>query len=186
MVAFYCISRYRFTFSDGCLMPITVSCPCQNTYRVKDELAGKKIKCPHCQQPVDVPLYDEPAPVAAPDPYGGMDTQAFPSSSPTAGSIEPHHEHNDEFSLQHEQPPQMVSSYAGPDSHVGYGPDSTPTAPQASSGVNAGAIVAGLAMMGGAVLWFVVGMAAGRIFFYPPILFIFGLISFVKGLMGSD
>jgi hypothetical protein len=34
----------------------------------------------------------------------------------------------------------------------------------------------------GATVWFVVGLAADRIFFYPPILFIIGLISVIKGL----
>lgn len=47
-----------------------------------------------------------------------------------------------------------------------------------------GSIVSGLLMMVGAVVWFVAGLAFDRIFFYPPILFIFGLIAFVKGLFG--
>ena len=46
---------------------------------------------------------------------------------------------------------------------------------------NAGAI-AGILMMVGAVVWFVVGLSLDIIFFYPPILFIIGLIAFIKGL----
>ena len=45
------------------------------------------------------------------------------------------------------------------------------------------AIWAGVGMMVGAVVWFVVGWMAGRIFFYPPILFVLGIASLVKGLM---
>ena len=45
------------------------------------------------------------------------------------------------------------------------------------------AILGGVGMMVGAVVWFVVGYAAGRIFFYPPILFVIGAIALVKGLM---
>ena len=37
-------------------------------------------------------------------------------------------------------------------------------------------------MMVGAVVWFVVGLFLNIIFFYPPVLFIIGLIAFIKGL----
>jgi len=36
------------------------------------------------------------------------------------------------------------------------------------------AIWGGIGMMVGAVVWFVLGWMAGRIFFYPPILFVIG------------
>ena len=48
------------------------------------------------------------------------------------------------------------------------------------------AIWAGIGMMVGAVVWFVVGWIGGRIFFYPPILFVIGLISLGKGLMAPS
>lgn len=48
-------------------------------------------------------------------------------------------------------------------------------------GINAG-IGGGAVMMLIAVVWFVVGLFAGWIFFYPPILFIVGLIAFFKGI----
>ena len=41
-------------------------------------------------------------------------------------------------------------------------------------------------MMVGAAVWFFVGLAAGIIFFYPPVLFVLGIISFFKGLFSSD
>ena len=47
-------------------------------------------------------------------------------------------------------------------------------------------ILGGLAAMIGAVVWFVVGWFMGYIFFYPPILFILGLIGFVRGLMNGE
>ena len=47
---------------------------------------------------------------------------------------------------------------------------------------NAG-LMPGILMMAGAVIWFVVGLQAGFIYFSPPILFIAGLISFFRGLM---
>jgi hypothetical protein len=45
-------------------------------------------------------------------------------------------------------------------------------------------IIAGVLMMVIAVVWFVVGLFAGWIFFYPPILFVLGLIAVGKGMMG--
>lgn len=37
-------------------MPATVTCPnCETTVRVRDELAGKKVKCPRCAEVIAVP-----------------------------------------------------------------------------------------------------------------------------------
>jgi hypothetical protein len=44
----------------------------------------------------------------------------------------------------------------------------------------------GCAMMLGAVVWFVGGLALNRIFFYPPVMFVLGFISFVRGLMDDE
>lgn len=45
-----------------------------------------------------------------------------------------------------------------------------------------GGVISGLLMMVGAAVWFFVGLAGGVIFFYPPILFIVGLVTSVRGL----
>ncbi len=45
-----------------------------------------------------------------------------------------------------------------------------------------GKVISGILMMVGAVVWFVVGWAAGYIFFYPPILFVIGVVALIKGL----
>jgi hypothetical protein len=34
-----------------------------------------------------------------------------------------------------------------------------------------------------AVVWFFGGLAAGYIFFYPPVMFVLGLIAVIKGLL---
>ena len=47
-------------------MAISLSCPsCDKTLKVKDELAGRKVKCPGCGEAVPVPAGDEAAVVAA-------------------------------------------------------------------------------------------------------------------------
>ena len=36
-------------------MPIVIACQCGKKLQAKDELAGKRVKCPQCGQPLTVP-----------------------------------------------------------------------------------------------------------------------------------
>jgi hypothetical protein len=45
-------------------MPITIVCQCGKTLKVKEEMAGKRVKCPVCQATVTVPVVDEDETVA--------------------------------------------------------------------------------------------------------------------------
>jgi uncharacterized paraquat-inducible protein A len=54
------------------------------------------------------------------------------------------------------------------------------------SRLTSGKFICGIVMMLGAAAWFIGGLAIGIIFFYPPILFILGLISFFTGLIDGD
>jgi hypothetical protein len=51
--------------------------------------------------------------------------------------------------------------------------------------INSG-MIGGLLMMIIAAVWFGVGYAAGRIFFYPPILFVVGLVALGKGFFERE
>ncbi|MFO1003686.1 MAG: hypothetical protein U0936_25425 [Planctomycetaceae bacterium] len=64
--------------------------------------------------------------------------------------------------------------------------EAPPSQSRSGSGANWGAMGTGILMMVGAVVWFVVGLMGDRIFFYPPVLFVLGIISFFKGLFGSE
>ena len=46
-------------------------------------------------------------------------------------------------------------------------------------------VLGGAAAMVIAVLWFFLGLAADRIFIYPPILFVCGLIGMISALVGG-
>ena len=46
-------------------MPIQLSCGCGKKLRVKDELGGKRIKCPDCAKVIQVPAADLPEPEEA-------------------------------------------------------------------------------------------------------------------------
>jgi hypothetical protein len=50
---------------------------------------------------------------------------------------------------------------------------------------NSGA-AGGLLAMGGATVWFVIGLMNDILFFYPPILFVIGLAAFLKGMTRSE
>ncbi|MCC7139105.1 MAG: hypothetical protein IT460_11845 [Planctomycetes bacterium] len=47
-------------------------------------------------------------------------------------------------------------------------------------------VLGGVALMTLAVVWFVLGWRGGRIFFYPPVLFVVGLVAFARGLTGRS
>lgn len=53
-------------------------------------------------------------------------------------------------------------------------------------GILGGGVAGGILAMVIAIVWFGVGLKKDWIFFYPPILFVLGLIAFIKGLMGGD
>jgi hypothetical protein len=47
-------------------MAISTSCPgCQQRLKLADHMAGKRVRCPKCQQVISVPLPEEPLPIAA-------------------------------------------------------------------------------------------------------------------------
>lgn len=68
----------------------------------------------------------------------------------------------------------------------GHAYEAPPSETRSGSGVNWAAMGTGILMMVGAAVWFVLGLMGGRIFFYPPVLFVLGIISFFKGLFGSE
>ena len=68
-------------------MPISVSCACGARLKVRDEAAGKRVKCPKCQAPIQVPEAEAPAepelqildePPAPPDPVAAPPVRGRP------------------------------------------------------------------------------------------------------------
>lgn len=58
------------------------------------------------------------------------------------------------------------------------------TEPASSSGGRTdGGVIVGILMMVGAVVWFFGGLAFDVLFYYPPILFILGLVTTIKGAL---
>lgn len=63
-------------------MPIKVTCQCGKSFAAKDELAGKAVKCPNCQQPLRIPL----AQSAAPLPSSAPSQPRMPSQPATSAA----------------------------------------------------------------------------------------------------
>ncbi|MFN0021085.1 MAG: hypothetical protein ACKVP0_22735 [Pirellulaceae bacterium] len=66
-------------------MPIKVSCTCGAAFAAKDELAGKTLACPKCQQPLTIPGGAAQRPAAASRPAPAPAAQSAPD--PSAPSI---------------------------------------------------------------------------------------------------
>jgi hypothetical protein len=166
-------------------MPIAVSCGCGRSLRIKDELAGRKIRCPSCQGEVAVPrpqaavdeddvpvatvVEDAPAEPAA----RRMDTRQLKSGADTG--------------IQPSRPTAPRRSLDSVDKLSSPGKRRDPSRRRGSRRSGSGLIVhreivGGILMMVGAVVWLVVGLALGWLFYYPPILFVLGVIALIRGL----
>lgn len=186
-------------------MPITFTCTCGKMLRVKDELAGRKVRCPECTAAVAVPqsapawevVEDAPAPAiaAAPPPLPrakAVPVQRFEIDD--EDEERPRRRRRDEEDRDDDDRPRKRPRDDNEEDD-----DDRPRKKkfrtgkedrkQASSfGMEKGIIESGVAggalAMIGAVVWFVVGLMNDRLFWYPPVLFVVGMIAFIKGLMG--
>src|SRR5438105_4565498 len=128
---------------------ISVSCPCGRTYRVSDQHGGKRIRCKECNKVIDVPL-----------------PQAHVDEAPATA-------------VQAEKPVHSRFHLPPPDEAP---PPPPPRRNRRRRRREVGGIAitispmvfAGLGMMLGAVVWFVLGLYLGCCFFYPPVLFVLG------------
>src|SRR5579864_5476375 len=181
-------------------MSIPVDCSsCGRTLQLKSELAGKRVKCPSCGEALRVPVPDSGADDAAANMLLEDDGDSPPQREQTAMPRRP--------SPPSPPPPvrdalaERAGDYAPPrgdpfDRANRPAPSSTPEKKpvrerERRSGVsfeegwfgsvNAG-MIGGLLMMLIAVVWFVSAWAVGIICFYPPILFVIGVIAFLRGL----
>lgn len=179
-------------------MAIDLSCDCGRALRIKEELAGKKIRCPECKSILKVPEKNVDVDAIALEVLAAdEDAEALPSRSRRAAiQAEPPEvkpipwvEAGDADELPEvrrrarEESPSRRRSRPVRDIRR-----RTPAVTFERGwfgSVNAG-VAGGVLMMLIAVVWFLGGLAAGYIFFYPPILFVIGLIAIVKGGLGNN
>jgi hypothetical protein len=193
-------------------MPIKLDCPCGKQFRVRDEDAGKKVRCPACQvltripstavvpavpPPVPVPARAAPAPPPPPpppaskrqteddNPFAHLTDAPSPPRGRGAQDYDEDHDHDDRRRERRGASGLEADDLLRKRNLEKRPGDGNSSDGSGFGGINAG-VGGGILMMLIAVVWFVVGLAAGIIFFYPPILFILGLVAFFKGLAGGD
>ncbi len=181
-------------------MPIDFMCPCGQKLRVKDEFAGRKVRCPKCSQPVTAAA-SAPEPLVAvlvPDEEPDFKFADYKPTAPVASS----NTEEDWLEALNRVPPSTPDPATQRQSLFASNPYQSPGNPAAKKPVakskprpvarreegfgstNSG-VLGGVAMIVIAIIWFAAGYAAGVIFFYPPILAILGFIAIVKGLFND-
>ena len=159
-------------------MPITFSCPCGRVLRAADEHAGCESKCPVCGRALTVPAEDAAAPLRPVRPEGatygvlGVEKPFLPDSAAGAPTLRPRLNDYDEEDLRDRRPRR------GPRD-----PDRRRSAPPF---VVSKRVVTGVLMMAAGVVLFLFTASGRRLRIYPIFLFIGGLISLIKGLMGNE
>jgi phage FluMu protein Com len=178
---------------------IRVQCgACDTKLAVPGTVAGKKVRCPKCKGVVAVPA---PTPQPAPA-VTRSQTAAVPKKKKRKVRKRPGPKRNDLFSSDEflsqgeavasssgQLPPRKKhGKKKGPKPRlVGTG-NEAPKGPKRvrqsfSDRLLHGGVITGILTMIGAAAWFLIGLAGGVIFFYPPILFIIGLVTCIKGLL---
>lgn len=178
-------------------MPITFDCECGKQLRVADAFAGKRAKCPSCENVMPVPMesVEEEAPVKRPAiarrvaareedegdrPRRRRDEQDEKDGKEAKAGSDAKEEGDDR--------PRFGKRRLTDDGSAADRKSTDETAAKSRSlegKLSNSGIAGGVGLMVAAVVWFVVGLAADRIFFYPPVLFIVGLVAFIKGLVAA-
>ncbi len=178
-------------------MPITFDCECGKTLRVPDEHAGRRVRCPACSAVSTVPaaepqfevVENSSEPLVAPPPKGRPVAKPAPAktddddddddraygvakSKSTSSSRDDDEDEEERPRKKKKKKPKWKENRPEDDS--------------SSSGGGGAGVAGGALMMVIAVVWFVLGLMNDWVFFYPPILFILGLVALIKGLAGEE
>ncbi len=163
-------------------MPVSFTCPCGQHLEVEDEYAGMQVSCPTCRGVVTAParprrVVARPlAPPPAADP--GFEVVDAPPRKP-APRPRPVDDEDDDRPRRRrrdeEEDPEDRRA------RLRYLDTEKPRSYE--SRLLSGSVIGGAVAMAVAVVWFVAGLAVGIIFFYPPILFVLGLIGFIHGVI---
>ena len=178
---------------------IRVQCgACDSKLAVPGTVAGKKVRCPKCKGVIAVPAYT-PQPTPA---VRGSQTAAAPKKKKRTHRKRPGPKTEDLFasdgvlsqgeavtSSSGQLPPRRKQrKKKGTKPRLAGTGNEAPTGPKRvrqsfGDRLLHGGVITGILTMIGAAAWFFIGLAGGVIFFYPPVLFIIGVVTCVKGLL---
>ncbi len=170
-------------------MSISLSCECGRALRVKDEAAGRKVRCPGCGNvlPVPRPATDTDAEDEA------LDILLTESAGNESPSPPP------KAAAEHVQEPPRRPAPPPESSRPSWARQAASERPKAAAKIRKKrreesgggiaihpSIIAGVGMMVGAAVWFFVGLSFNYIYFYPPILFVLGIGAVIRGFTGQE
>ncbi len=195
-------------------MPIAASCTCGKSFRAKDELAGKKVRCPSCSAVIEIPKPAPPPAATVPASARSAEDEALavlnseaPVREPRSrrmiadptlpsfinnGPAEPYGVAPPPPTTARNSPPPFAGGESTPASKPKRpvqkrpGPYSTSDSRGFFADANWGGALAGVLMMVGGAAWLGLGLLADRIFFYPVILIILGFMGAVKCVLGFE
>lgn len=173
-------------------MPIRLKCSCGRSLQVKDEFAGRKVRCPSCASVLKIPLPDE-SEDAEDEAFNQLNAASDEDEKrPARKRSEPPDEEPEQEPEPRRRPRPVEKPVARKlDVRKKTSRGRRSSGPRVSfeegwfGSINAG-VAGGVLMMIIAAVWFFVGLAADRIFFYPPVLFVIGIGAIFKGLTGGD
>jgi len=186
-------------------MLITFRCPCGEALEVEPRYAGMDVQCPTCQKVVVAPAA-KPTVVKPVSSRPGSGSRAG-LGTPTKQPLKPQIADDDDDEDRPRKRRRIVDDEDDEDDRPRKRrprddeedeededdrPRKRKKKPKADGPfameqrIFNGSVVGGAIAMLIAVVWFVIGLFAGWVFFYPPILFIVGLIGFIKGLVSPS
>ncbi|MFO0968178.1 MAG: hypothetical protein U0793_21695 [Gemmataceae bacterium] len=176
-------------------MSIAFACDCGRPLRVKEQLAGRKVRCPDCGSACPVPAATKSAEDEA--------FQAFLDDETDAGAkLDRAETRRTAEAIRATPPPPQAPPQPPPLQPAPPPPRSRKKEWDTSRSKKVSRdlrreddgprgvavhpeILAGVGMMVGALVWFFAGLAADRIFIYPPILFCLGIGAIIRGFKGD-
>jgi len=174
--------KTRFFSDPGVVMPISLTCSCGKSFRLKDELAGRKIRCPECTsiQTVPRPPVPEMESLDVLEEIPSERVRATPPPLPFADKVDrlrPAQSLRQEERFEVEEIKKEAKRRRRHEKAV---------ANQRRISTSQASIGGGIAMIVVAIVWFICGLAFNYIFFYPPILLVLGIVALVKGAIGQE
>lgn len=159
-------------------MPIPLTCTCAATFRIKDELAGKRVKCPNCATVLTVPV---PHDLNDDDLAYQMLTSAPANPAPVHANETPLPTNPPEIDDDNDRP-QRKKEPKKPKKKARKSSGGDWDMPRIS--ISPG-IIGGFGMIIGGAIWIVVGLQANRLFIYPIVLIVLGIAQIFRSLLGG-
>ncbi|MBL8817060.1 MAG: hypothetical protein JNL58_13615 [Planctomyces sp.] len=163
---------------------------CNSRLAVPETAAGKKLRCPKCQTVIDVPAPTAQAPKPSnPKPPNPKPLKKKPEPENYDSDFDDEVDWVDGGASDHHDPYANASPYAASPSSMMPGRSARRSEAKGASGSgsNQKAITSGVLMIVGSIVWFFGALIfLDRLFFYPPILLIIGIVTIIKGFRGES